>query len=144
MDRTLFRKLLVADTDDMHIQLFRYAIVGGIAFVVDYAGLYLLTEYIHLHYLLSATLSFVAGLTVNYLIATHWVFLHRRLNSRIAEFLIYAIIGVIGVVLNDLLLWLLTEGMNCHYMLSKLGATLLVMIWNFFGRRIILFPANTK
>ena len=41
-------------TDNTIVQLFRYTFVGGFAFVVDFGLLYVLTEYAHFHYLLSA------------------------------------------------------------------------------------------
>ena len=122
--------------------MFRYLIVGGIAFLADYSLLYILTEGLHLHYLLSATVSFVAGLIVNYLISTLWIFRHSKLNNRMAEFAVYAIIGVVGLLFNNLLMYLFTDCLNIHYMLSKLITAALVMCWNFLGRKYILF--NTK
>ena len=65
--------LFVAPTDNWFIQFFRYFFVGGFAFVVDYGLLVLLTEVFGLHYLVSATISFIAGLVVNYLLSTSWV-----------------------------------------------------------------------
>ena len=41
----LIAKLLVNDTNNWFAQLFRYVIVGGIAFVVDYGLLFSLTEF---------------------------------------------------------------------------------------------------
>lgn len=135
-------KLFVSDTNSLFVQLFRYIIVGGVSFLVDYALLFTLTEYLHLHYLLSATISFVAGLLVNYLLSTSWIFRHSKLKSRSAEFVIYGIIGVIGLLLNNLLLYVFTDWMGIHYMFSKLITAVLVMGWNFMGRKFILF--NTK
>ena len=135
----LIYKLYVSDTNSLYIQLFRYIIVGGVSFLVDYALLFTLTEYLHLYYLLSATISFVAGLVVNYFISTNWIFRHSKLKSRSAEFIIYGIIGVIGLLLNNLLLYVFTDWMCIHYMFSKLITAVLVMGWNFMGRKFILF-----
>ena len=87
----LIAKLLVNDTNNWLAQLFRYIIVGGIAFLVDYGLLFLLTEYFHFHYLLSATISFIAGLIVNYAISTRWIFRHSKLDNRLMEFIIYSL-----------------------------------------------------
>lgn len=119
--------------------MFRYAIVGGVSFAVDYGFLYVLTECYGFHYLLSATISFIAGLAVNYLISIRWVFGKSKLSSRAAEFAVYGIIGVVGLLLNNLLLYLFTDHLHLHYMLSKLIAAAIVLAWNFLGRKIILF-----
>lgn len=135
----LLNKLLIAPTDNGVIQLFRYLFVGGFAFLVDYGLLVLLTEVFGLHYLVSATLSFLAGLVVNYLLSTSWIFRRSTLENKWTEFLIFAIIGVVGLGLNNLLLYLFTDKCGIHYMISKLLTTALVMLWNFGARKMILF-----
>lgn len=137
----LIAKLLINDTNNWFAQLFRYVIVGGIAFLVDYGLLFALTEYLHFHYLLSATISFIAGLIVNYAISTRWIFRHSKLDNRLMEFIIYSLIGVIGLLINNIILYLLTDFFHIHYMLSKLITAAIVMGWNFIGRKIILFKS---
>ncbi len=136
-------QLLFVDTSDNSlIQLFRYLFVGGFAFVVDFGLLFLLTDCASFYYIVSATISFIAGLGVNYLLSTRWIFRHSRLKNKAAEFAVYALIGVVGLLLNDLLIYVFTEFADFHYLVSKLLTTALVMLWNFFGRKLILF--NTK
>jgi putative flippase GtrA len=125
----------------LFFQLFRYGIVGGIAFVVDYGSLWLLTEYGGLHYTLSAAIAFLLGLTCNYLLSTRWVFGESRLRSRWAEFAAFALIGVVGLGLNELIMWTFTDGLGFHYMLSKMVSTILVFFWNFLARRFLVFKS---
>ncbi len=63
------------------LQFLSYSLVGGLAFVVDYGSLWLLTEKCHLYYLISAAIAFLLGLTVNYLLSTTWVFTERKYNN---------------------------------------------------------------
>ena len=121
------------------IQFLRYTVVGGLSFVVDYGLLYVLTEWCGLYYILSATLSFAAGLTVNYLLSIKWVFRRSVLNNRMAEFAVFGIIGVAGLLLNNGLLYVFTEWCGLHYLLSKLFSAAIVLCWNFAGRKIVLF-----
>lgn len=123
----------------MLFQFSRYVLVGGLAFLVDFICLYWLTDHLGLHYLLSATLSFVLGLVSNYLMCLAWVFDVRRLSSRSNEFAIFSLIGVAGLLLNNLVLFALTDGAGIHYLASKVCAAALVLFFNFYLRRTLLF-----
>ena len=137
--KDLLTRLLKAEAGDLATQLVRYFLVGGLAFVVDYVSLWFLTEVCGLHYLLSAAIAFILGLTCNYLLSTHWVFNRRRLQNRWGEFTVFALIGIAGLGLNELVMYLGTDVFQLHYMVSKLIATALVFFWNFFARKFILF-----
>ena len=135
----LFHKLFYGSTDKLLVQFVRYFFVGGFAFVVDFGLLYILTEYAGLHYLLSATLSFISGLLVNYVISCIWVFSNSKFKNRLVEFLFFAAIGVVGLLLNDALIWLFTDCIGTHYMFSKIVAAAIVYLWNFFARKYLVF-----
>lgn len=136
-------KLLKQPTDDVWIQLFRYFFVGGTAFAVDFGLLWVLTECAGLHYLLSAALSFAAGLTVNYLLNVWWVFCDHVLRSRIVEFAIFVLIGMIGLCLNEAIIWCATEWLHLHYLSSKIVSTAVVFLWNFMARKYLLFDGKS-
>ena len=139
MLKDLFNKVFVNSTNHTLLQLIRYTFVGGLAFLVDFGLLYILTEYGHLHYLLSATVSFTVGLFVNYLISKIWVFTETTINKRGLEFLVFALIGVVGLGFNALFLWIFTDCLGIYYLVSKLMTTAIVYFWNFFARKYILF-----
>ena len=132
-------QLLKNKTNNILIQLFRYTIVGGLAFIVDFGSLYALTEYLDIHYLISAAIAFVLGLTINYFLSVIWVFKKRSSKSKYLEFVVFALIGIIGLVLNEFIIWFFTEVVNKHYLFSKLISTVLVYLWNFFIRKFLLF-----
>lgn len=133
------KRMFINETSNWIIQLIRYIFVGGLAFLLDYGLLYLFTEFANIHYLKSATISFIAGLIVNYTLSTKWIFKKSKIPNTFLEFIVYGIIGVIGLLLNDILIFVFTEMIHVHYMISKLLATTIVMAWNFIGRRSILF-----
>lgn len=122
-------------------QLLRYGIVGGIAFVVDYGTLWLLTEVCQVHYLVSAGIAFVLGLVCNYVLSMRFVFGESRLKSQWAEFGAFLIIGVVGLGLNELILYVCQDLAGIHYMLGKLISTVIVFFWNFLARRFLLFKS---
>ena len=125
------------------VQLLRYAVVGGVAFVVDYGSLWLLTEVVGLHHLVSAAIAFILGLICNYVISTAWVFGESKVSNRWVEFVIFSIIGVIGLGLNELIIYLCTDVCGLHYMLSKIISTVIIFFWNFFARKFVLFKAKS-
>ncbi|MEN8175697.1 MAG: GtrA family protein [Pseudomonadota bacterium] len=123
----------------LNAELRRYLLAGGLAFLVDAGLVFGLTEVAGWHYMVSATAGFAAGLVVNYLLCIRWVFSHRALENRRLEMTIFASIGLVGLLLNDGVIWLLTEGAGIHYMASKLAATGVVFAFNFLSRKLMLF-----
>lgn len=125
-------------------QFLRYAMVGAIAFAFDFGILYILTRFFGIPYIISATISFTVGLIVNYYLSLKFVFFERTYSNKTVEFTIFAVIGIIGLVLNDIFLWLITEKIGLFYLLSKIITTAIVFIWNFLARKFILFYKRKK
>jgi putative flippase GtrA len=126
-------------TDNTFLQLIRYTFVGGFAFLIDFGTLFMLTEYLDFHYLLSAGIAFTLGLVTNYLISIRWVFATRNFSNRKLEFIMFMVIGLVGLGLNELFIWIFTDLFAIYYLLSKILTTMLVYLWNFFARKMILF-----
>jgi putative flippase GtrA len=135
----LGQKLLRDQTNKTRIQLFRYIIVGGAAFIVDFLSLYILTDFFGIYYLISAAIAFILGLFVNYLLSVSWVFNKRKLDNRTFEFGIFAIIGVVGLGLNEVFIWFFTQELLIYYLVSKIFAAVIILFWNFFARKYVLF-----
>ncbi len=132
-------KLLKNETNNTFIQLFRYTFVGGFAFIIDFSLLFVLTEYAGIHYLVSAAIALTAGLIINYFLSILWVFDKRKLVNKSVEFTLFAAIGIIGLGLNELFIWVFTEFAGLYYLLSKIVSTAIVYLWNFFARKFTLF-----
>lgn len=128
----------------MLVQLLRYLISGGVAFVVDASLLYLLTEWGGFHYLLSTVISYSVGLVITYLFSILWVFDARDVNNRALEFSIFTLIGVMGLGLTSLLMWLFTSKLGLFYLFSKMVVTVIVFIWNFIAKKILLFRGKKR
>jgi len=139
----MLNKLFIEKTDNTLIQLLRYTFVGGIAFVVDLTSLYLLTEFAGLHHLHSATIAFILGLIINYILSILWVFKSRAVNKKIIEFTIFVIIGIVGLGLNIIIIWFFTERLSIDFLYySKLISTAIVYFWNFLARKYILYRGS--
>ena len=132
-------KLFKSRTNSISIQFFRSIFVGGLATIVDFGFLYFFTEFVNIYYLTSAALAFILGLTTNYILSIVWVFNRRKFTKKWLEFVIFAIIGIVGLILNELIIWYFTEYLHFHYLLSKVVSTIVVFSWNFLARKFILF-----
>lgn len=134
----IIHNLFFESSSNWVVQLFRYAIVGGIAFIADFGLLWLLTEFAHCHYIVAGSLSFIAGLLINYFLSTSWVFKTVGCRNRNVDFVFFAVIGEIGLAINAGLLYVLTDHVGIHYLISKLIATVVVFGWNFTARKFLL------
>lgn len=119
-------------------QILKFGVVGGVAFVIDYGLLALLTEAFGVNYLVSATVSFTASVVFNYVASMRYVFTHKKGMSRRREFVVFVVLSVIGLAINNLCMWAGVELVGMHYLVVKIGATFLVMVWNFVTRKIFL------
>jgi putative flippase GtrA len=138
----MINKLFIKKTDNIFIQLFRYTFVGGVAFIADFGSLYLLTDLAGFYYLYSAAVAFAIGLTINYVFSILWVFKSRSVKNKSIEFMIFAIIGLVGLGMNELIIWFSTEQINIYYLHSKLISTAIVYFWNFLARKYILYKGS--
>lgn len=122
------------------VAFFRYLLAGGFGFVLDYAVLALCYEVFHIHYLLSSGAGFMVGLVFVYLVSNKWVFSTRRMKDKAwLEFVVFSVIGVIGLLLTILFMWFFVDVCKIYPLISKLVTTTLVLFWNFAGRKIILY-----
>ena len=134
------RGIFLTPTKNGFLQFFRYLFVGGIATVVDWGVLFGFTDGLGMHHLVSAIFSFVAGLVTNYLLSKLLVFRANETKANAAlEFLGYALIGLLGLGITELIMFLLTDCLTVYYMLSKATATVVVLVWNYLARKLLLY-----
>ena len=119
-------------------QIFKFGMVGGLCFFIDYGLMILLTEFLGVHYLLSSSISFTVSVIVNYILSMKFVFQTRSNSSKIYEFIFFVVLSIVGLGLNQMIMWIVVDIINIHYMISKIFATFIVMIYNFASRKLLL------
>lgn len=119
-------------------QIMKFGVVGALAFVIDYGLLIFLTEVFGLEYLVSATISFTVSVVFNYIASMRFVFAHKEGMSRRREFIIFIVLSVIGLGINNVALWAGVDLLGIDYRISKIVVTFIVMVWNFVTRKIFL------
>ena len=132
--------IFISPTKNGFLQFLRYLFVGGIATVVDWGVLFLLTDFVHIYHMVSAIIAFIAGLITNFFLSKLLVFKanEARVNP-VMEFISYAVIGVIGLGITELIMFLFTNCWNIHYMVSKVIATVIVLAWNYIARKLVVY-----
>jgi putative flippase GtrA len=139
----MFKKLLVYRTDHAFIQMIRYGLVVAIAAPIDLGGYVLLSSVFNLPYVLAATISFTLSLVVNYILSVNWVWTNHSGRQKRIDATIFALIGVVGLGLTDLLIWIFTDLIGLNYIISKLVTFVFVFFWS-FGARRYLFKTDVK
>ena len=119
-------------------QIWRFGLVGGSAFIIDYSIMLLLIEVFGVNYLLSSGVSFCISVIYNYILSIKWVFDISRRRKKSEEFIFFLILSIIGLGINEVLMWFLVDKIDIVYFISKIFATVMVMIYNFVTRKIFL------
>lgn len=119
-------------------QFMKFGVVGVIAFVIDYGVMIALTELFGVPYLISTTVSFIVSVIFNYVASMRYVFKRKDDMSRRREFIIFVVLSVIGLGLNDLLMWIMVDHLLIDYRISKIVVTVIVAVWNFVSRKVFL------
>lgn len=117
----------------------RYLGAGALALVADigtYSGLIRLAG---VHYLVAAPVGFALGLAIVYALSVRWVFRHRRLKDARAEFLLFSLIGLAGLALNQGIIYAGVEWLALGYEPAKLLSAGAVFCFNFGSRKLLLF-----
>lgn len=134
----IFHIKLNEKTEKLLLQIFKFAIVGGIAFVIDYVTLIICKEVFHLHTLISAAIAFTVSVIVNYILSVKWVFDVNKNNSSKRNFIIFIVFSLMGLGLTELIMWIGEDLLHISYLIVKIVATIIVMIFNFITRKIFL------
>lgn len=123
-------------------QFLRYFVTGGLAFVVDF-GVFALAFYcFNIHYLVANLIGLMGGNVVNYLLSIGWVFSaeKRKMEKHLVmEITVFIVISLVGMALNELLMYIFVDLLLVQEMVSKVGAAVIVLLYNFLARKFILF-----
>ena len=119
-------------------QILKFGVVGFLCFFIDYGIMVALTELCGIPSVISSGISFSVSVIVNYILSITMVFD----ANKVKQFVVFLILSIIGLGINQLIMWggtsWLDQYMERSYMLVKIVATAVVMVYNFITRKIFI------
>jgi putative flippase GtrA len=117
----------------------RYFAASAAAFTVDFAAYVALIRLAEWHYLLAAPAGFALGLLAAYVLSIRWVFATRRVKDARLEFFLFAAIGLLGMAVNEAVLYGSVGHAGVSPELAKVVSAAVVFTMNFALRKALLF-----
>lgn len=117
-------------------QLIKYALVGGLAFIVDFSVFSLLVR--EVHYQIANYCGLFTGLLINYLLSKVWVF-ESRYNVNQKELVSFISFTAFGFLLSGLGMFVGIELLRIHEQITKFCVACLVFFMNFLARKYVIF-----
>jgi putative flippase GtrA len=120
-------------------KLLKFGVVGFSGILVDFGVTYLLKEKIRIHRYFANSLGFATAATTNYLLNRVWTFSSTNPDV-LAEYAQFFAIALIGLLLNNLIVYLLSDlKFKINFYIAKGIATIVVFLWNFTMNYLFTF-----
>ena len=116
-----------------------YLAASAVALAIDFGTYTGLIRLAGLHYLVAAPIGFALGLATVYVLSVWWVFKERRLVDWRAEFALFALIGLAGMALNQLVIYGSMQLLTDSPEIAKIISAGMVFSFNFASRKLLLF-----
>jgi putative flippase GtrA len=117
--------------DEIFILKFvKFCVVGLSGMVIDFGVTWSLKEKIKINAYLANSCGFILAASSNYILNRIWAFESHN-EAIVIEYISFFTIALVGLGLNNLILWLFTSKLKINFYLSKLFAIGFVTLWNF-------------
>jgi putative flippase GtrA len=120
------------------IKFIKFGIVGGSGVVVDFFFTWLFKEKFKVQKYVANALGFSIAASTNWFLNRIWTF-HSQNPELLLEYTQFIFVSLIGLGINSLVLWFLTDKLKFNFYLSKLGAIAVTTVWNFFANYLYTF-----
>lgn len=127
-------------------QFIKFCVVGTTSAIVHFSLLYGLTEGFQIWYVYSNGVGFVVSCILNFVSNKLWTFRNTERGSVIVRQVVkFSVVLGVGLVLNTILIFTITEHYGLDYRLSWFIAASIIAFWNFSLNRFWTFrlsPSN--
>lgn len=120
--------------------LILYGVIGSFTSFLDFCVFTVFTSCFGVYYLLSNCMSVLVGITTSYL-------LNRAYNFKVKDhykrrFVIFLVVGLCGLLLSNLILYVGIDEMQCDERFVKLASIVLVVGFQFLLNKFVTFRYN--
>lgn len=124
-------------------EIFRFGVNGGICFLVDAFIMAVMMDYTPAPDWLCIGVGFTVSVILNYILCLIWVFKgagKQSLKSKI----VFVGSSIIGLGLTELLMLIALNLLFMDKIIAKIIVTLIVMVWNYFMKRLAVYGFKKK
>lgn len=128
-------------------EIIRFALVGIIASLFDFATCFVFQFYILKSLndvaitILSVTAGFIVGVIINYLCSVYMVYKSSTSNKSKTLYgkILFLVLALVGLGLGYLLQYCFYDVLHLGYVLTFIIRTLIVLVWNYLSRKFFIF-----
>ena len=116
----------------------KFGVVGLSGTAIDFFFTWLCKEKLRWNKFISNSIGFTLAATSNYLLNRIWTF--ESENPEVGrEYLSFFLVSLVGLLLNNIFLYLFHEKAKLNFYLAKAFAIALVTVWNFLANYLFTF-----
>jgi putative flippase GtrA len=119
-------------------KVFKFAVVGFSAFVIDFGTTYLLKEKAKANKYLANTIAFILSASYNFTLNRLWTWGSQD-NQILMQAFKFGCVMTTGLAIASGLIYVFTDRMKLNFYISKLLAVSVVMVWNFTMNNFVTF-----
>lgn len=120
------------------VKFLKFGLVGFSGLFVDFGVTYICKEWLRIQKYIANSIGFTVAASSNYVLNRVWTFKSQDPNIAL-EYTEFIIISLIGLAINNFILWLILKMFKVNFYLAKLFAIGVVTIWNFLANYFITF-----
>ncbi|MBK7938403.1 MAG: GtrA family protein [Lewinellaceae bacterium] len=125
---------------ELVLKFLKFGIVGASGVGVDFGITWLCKEKLRFNKYVANSTGFLCAVLSNYILNRVWTF-HSQDPSIATQFSKFLLASLIGLAINNSIIYLLNERYKVNFYTSKLVATAVVTLWNFWANYTFTFHA---
>lgn len=120
------------------IRLLKFCIVGGVGLVIDFALTFIFKEKFRINQYVANSVGFTIATISNFVFNKFWTF-EDTSEEILKQYTLYLCISIIGLLLNNGVIYLLSDKNNINFYWAKIIAVMIVTAWNFIANMQVTF-----
>lgn len=124
--------------NELFLKFLKFGVVGATGVVVDFGTTWICREKLRLNQYLANSLGFALAVVNNYVLNRIWTF-HSDDPAIATQFGKFLVAAMIGLAINNGIIYVLNERFKVPFYVSKLIATGVVTLWNFWANYTFTF-----